>query len=912
MNPNIESTRDLTARKNLSTGSSLDLLWDKTVEELRTVLPIQNPLHSFVHNNMLIAWEKMEFWQGAFKAARLYGAAFPKSLEFYQREWMKGRFQDRHVEASITNVVSSVSENSKKCIIALLKTGKDYAADPIFRKASRKVNSTGQEVVLTDFFTRGKLDHFSFPVAFGEWFCLLCESYLDQGVSHWPNPFQDASLRQFAIILLQSTSLKYNVWGKELLSALSSDLSSKEIALKEATALGLTEDNLSSFLTETAFSFKGWVGLVSKLEKEPEWFPFNHTTVQLEDALVILLCARRILELFPKAKEQKQPPSFFIEREEFKKICSELTGVFSFEIDANLIEALNLLNPLKSAQILHEAYEQSLYEQVFAVIASQKTNNEKQERTRFGILCCMDDREESFRRHLEDVSRDITTYGVLGNFNLDMKFSGWDFPNAKRQCPPVVVPRRTILEKPVTRGGKWELDYGKYRTARSRFNAMILRSTGAPWKGLLASLFFGPVTAVVLLSRVLLPQSWAIFRGEIEREVFKRTSGKISLKRETTTEQGEIGYSIEEQAAIVSSVLKPLGDLTLLPPLVIAVAHQATTNNNPFQQAYGCGACSGNSGAANARVFCLMANSSEVREKMRSCFGVELLSDIRFFPAVHDTTLDRVEYLTEPDEPHLPLTRFAELKNHIEEALGRNAKERCALFGNAPKSPTKKQSLRHVQFRALNLAEPRPEYGHNRVGVAIFARRELTKNICLDRRAFLVSYDPGVDDEKGSVLQGLIHGALPVAANIGLDYFFSSIDPHGFGAGSKLPLNVSALIGVVSGSRGDIRIGLANQAVEIHEPARVLAIVETETHILEPIVFGHARLKRILSNNWMRLVVYSPSLKRFLQWDKEGWKDVEPDKVQSIAAESWQRNSELDPSQPWSKGSSLKRIWLRS
>ena len=38
------------------------------------VLPMQNPLGHFVHNNLLMAFEEQEFWAGVEEASNLYEA----------------------------------------------------------------------------------------------------------------------------------------------------------------------------------------------------------------------------------------------------------------------------------------------------------------------------------------------------------------------------------------------------------------------------------------------------------------------------------------------------------------------------------------------------------------------------------------------------------------------------------------------------------------------------------------------------------------------------------------------------------------------------------------------------------------------------------------------------------------------
>ena len=71
-----------------------------------------------------------------------------------------------------------------------------------------------------------------------------------------------------------------------------------------------------------------------------------------------------------------------------------------------------------------------------------------------------------------------------------------------------------------------------------------------------------------------------------------------------------------------------------------------------------------------------------------------------------------------------------------------NALERSRRFDDAPLHLSPDAALQHVEERSAHLAQPRPEYGHCTNAICIVGRRELTRGLHLDRRAFLVSYDP--------------------------------------------------------------------------------------------------------------------------------------------------------------------------
>jgi len=161
-------------------------------------------------------------------------------------------------------------------------------------------------------------------------------------------------------------------------------------------------------------------------------------------------------------------------------------------------------------------------------------------------------------------------------------------------------------------------------------------------------------------------------------------------------------------------------------------------------------------------------------------------------------------------------------------------------------------ALAHVQGRAADLAQPRPEYGHATNAFCVVGRRRLTRGLFLDRRAFLVSYDPS-RDEDGAILARIMAAVVPVVAGISLEYYFSYVDPTGYGCGTKLPHNVTSLLGVMDGAQSDLRTGLPWQMVEIHEPTRLAIVVEGTPDCVGRVVQGNPAIERLVRNRWIWL-----------------------------------------------------------
>ena len=136
-------------------------------------------------------------------------------------------------------------------------------------------------------------------------------------------------------------------------------------------------------------------------------------------------------------------------------------------------------------------------------------------------------------------------------------------------------------------------------------------------------------------------------------------------------------------------------------------------------------------------------------------------------------------------------------------------------------------------------------------------RRSLTRGLFLDRRAFLVSYDADQDPDDQS-LAALMAAVVPVCAGISLEYYFSFVDNDRYGCGTKLPHNVTSLVGVMDGHASDLRTGLPWQMVEIHEPVRILFVIETTPERLSKVIDASASLKQFVENRWIRVATIDP------------------------------------------------------
>jgi uncharacterized protein YbcC (UPF0753/DUF2309 family) len=150
----------------------------------------------------------------------------------------------------------------------------------------------------------------------------------------------------------------------------------------------------------------------------------------------------------------------------------------------------------------------------------------------------------------------------------------------------------------------------------------------------------------------------------------------------------------------------------------------------------------------------------------------------------------------------------------------------------------------------------------------------MTKNLFLDRRAFLNSYDY-TTDPSGELLANVIRPIGPVCGGINLEYYFSRIDNHKLGAGTKLPHNVIGLIGVSNSSDGDLRPGLPLQMIEVHDPVRLLVVIEHSPEVVLNVLKSSKEIYQWYINDWIHLVVIDPFTKNLYDFANGVFKEYQ-------------------------------------
>lgn len=723
------------------------------------------------------------------------------------------------------------------------------------------------------------------------WLIRLCAVFLDQGLSYWPMPLREQGF-YLAVRQLMSQS---GLLPPALLDGLKNTFAQQ--AAQHKTAAAVVLDCLHSFgvppseweavITAELLSLPGWAGLMHKLETEPALAPHESAPCSLLDFLAVRLTmtvvatenARSlhgsVLQFWSQWRQPVTPvgPTEEQQMAQAARIfdVAQLLGLSATKINSlsdaefnSFVAEINAFDDWERRRVWHLAYEYRHEQEILKPLLTHRLTidpHRPSHRAAAQVIFCIDEREESIRRALEEIDPSVETLGAAGFFGIAVNYQGLDDAHAVALCPVVVTPQHAIVERPHST----DQQRSQKRQSRRKLWADLTHHSFVGSRTLLRGWFgtigLGWLSVFPLATRVLSPRQAGKLYARLEGLFLPVPRTELALIREDTTSQEKIeglwpGFTIQEQAERIAGTLRAAGLIENHARLVAILGHGSTSLNNPHESAHDCGACGGRRGGPNARTFAAMANHPQVRAKMRE-LGLSIPEDTWFVGGYHDTCNDVVELF---DTAMIPATHTADLTRlsaSLDAARAANALERARRFEAASHDTTPQAALHHVEERAEHLAEPRPEYGHCTNAVCMVGRRSVTRGLFLDRRAFLISYDPERDPENNS-LAAILGAAGPVCAGINLEYYFSFVDNERYGCGTKLPHNVTGLVGVMNGHASDLRTGLPWQMVEVHEPVRLLLIVENTPENIMEAVRRSREVTELVENRWIRLVSMSP------------------------------------------------------
>ncbi len=777
---------------------------------LKHYLPSQGPLKDFVHHNTLHAFQDMKFYDAIYKASAIFGFQTTFSLLEYRGLYGIGRITPEILERVIKE--SKGGEQFEEWRTRVLE--KEYNEETTSRIG--KLRAQWKQLYPID------IDNAVQPLLFR----IIC-SYIDQGIAITPFPFEDKGLLN-ALRRLEEQSLVSFFKTKKVRDLLFDE--SCTITKLLEIVVG-KEEYFEQYICDQQFGHRGWSGMVATVEEKPEslMYPKN---VSLEDMvkLELLLEIDALTSILgegwkPLGNSITQPP----------------TDLFAEAPSTELQMVL---------KIWQDAFEWSYYDTVLAGIAlvpSTEVAAKNAAEKSFQSIFCIDEREYSLRSYVESLDHNAQTLGAPGFFGVEFYFHPAHAKFYDKLCPAPVTPKYLIKEVETDHAHPHaqEIIYNKHshRLVRGFFFSYLL---GIPALGKLITNIVKPSMSPAIAN------AFSHMNPDAELTI-------VHTGERDEAEDLQVGFTVEEMTARVEKLLRCIGLTTDFSTLVYVIAHGSSSANNPHHGAHDCGACSGRPGLVNARVFAYMANYQPVREALKKN-GLVIPSTTQFVGAMHDTAADEIQFYDEKVLTAENSALHAKNKELFEDALDLDAKERSRRFMSIDTKQDIKKIRNDIKKRSVSYYEPRPELGHGTNAVCVVGRREMTKHLFLDRRAFLNSYDYTTDAD-GTLLGSVLAPLGIVCGGINLEYYFSRMDNYKLGAGTKLPHNVMGLVGVSNSIDGDLRAGLPLQMIEVHDPVRLLMVVEHFPEVVLKVIQANTALYEWFDKEWIHLVAIHPTEK---------------------------------------------------
>ncbi len=791
------------------------------LHELKHSLPSQQALKDFIHHNSLHAFQQMKFYDAIHKASKIFGFQTSLELKDFRRLYETHRIREDVLERVIAEKKGAVSVNEWKQ--KLLSGNYDIINEPRIGR----LRKYWKEHFHFD------LDNEVQPMLFR----ILC-SFLDQGVALEHYPVAGKSFTESLKDIEQNSFVSFFKTKKIRQRFLSGDYSI-EALLKEIVG---NEAYFEQYLFDQQFSHHGWSGFVNAVEDNPQTL-LDRKIITLREFIAFELLME--LDVLNHKLGSRWQPIATVTAEPPAELFADTPKTELSEV----------------IELWQDAFEFSYYDTVMAgiCIVSEQEKTTVAEKS-FQAIFCIDERECSLRRHIEATDKNCETMGAPGFFGVEFYFQQQGSKFYDKLCPAPVTPKYLIKEFDSTAKKKSEPIYSKH--------------TQRILSGFFLSIVFGFWAFAKKLQLLFFPKmSPAISDAYSHMD----TRSVLTIENEDTSviENGlQIGYTIEEMLVRAEGFLRGIGLIKTFAPVVYMISHGSSSANNPHHGAHDCGACSGRPGATNARVMAFILNHPKVREGL-AAKNIMIPASTQFLGCMHDTAADIIAYYDEHILNPANASQHLVNKQHFETALNLNAKERSRRFSSIDTSGEVKDVRKAILERSVSLFEPRPELGHGTNSLAIIGRREISKKLFLDRRAFMNSYDYSTDPE-GNVLAAVMRPIGLVCGGINLEYYFSRVDNIKMGAGTKLPHNVMGLFGVANSSDGDLRPGLPWQMIEVHDPIRLLVIVEHKPDVVLKAIQSTPDVFEWYKNEWVHIAAFHPLEKQFYYFREGAFQKYDP------------------------------------
>jgi uncharacterized protein YbcC (UPF0753/DUF2309 family) len=811
----------------------------------RTVPPMW-PLESAIAVNPLAGFEDRPFPEAVKEAAALFGARTSLPLSSWRKLYRDGRIDEQALrDAAIRHLGGTYK--------AMANIAPGVMAIDALLARLLEVEPSGVE---------DDRDGLSPDAAFiAKW----CGAFFDQSISAMPMPNRELGLYRAVLALAAHDGEFAKLSGAEGATLLLTVPRDPYEAIAEGLAECAGESDPLDYLRALVARLPGWAGHIRWRTEHADQERVSSAPAGIADLLALWM-------LLARAEALQDCPAQPVHAGSVQCLARHFT------LD------LERLEPSRAARLTAIAsLDEGILGSLFMTAAEWTYANalvpQLQRRTHVEtgttrpdaqLVFCIDVRSEPFRRQIEQAG-DYETFGYAGFFGLPIAIQSGSVPHRQRLLPVLLAPQHDVAEGAITeRAGEAREVANKDqrdKLAADLFNAVKL-GTGSAFAAAEAT---GPLAGLSMLVRTLVPR---LAEGARRKQEQRR---RQAFEPKLHSRSGCASFSLAEKIGYATSMFRLTGMKAETARLVVLAGHGASAVNNPYAAALDCGACGGHSGGTNARVLVAMLNDPDVRNGM-AAQGLAIPDDTWFLAAQHDTTTDEVTIFDVCRVPERHRAELAVLEQDLAAAGQANRQRRAALLGRTPGD---------LLTGAAHWGEIRPEWGLAGNAAFLVGPRAWSREIDLEGRAFLHSYD-WEEDLAGEALTTILTAPMVVAQWINCQYLFSTIDNERYGAGDKVIQNPLGGIGVVQGNGGDLKVGLPRQSLftdtgdPFHVPQRLLTVVLAPIERVEAVVAANDILGRLFGRGWVQLVVIDPLTGKALRWREEGAETREGQTIHSI------------------------------
>ena len=471
-------------------------------------------------------------------------------------------------------------------------------------------------------------------------------AFLDQGLAQSEMPLRDEGFyRAFCAIYGQPLAPP-DRWMRGLAAELrrleAGQVSPLDSILESLKLLGVPSAEWTAFLSATLLALPGWGGMVRQIEQHGD----RAVRPAPAGSLVEFLAVRLVLDRLAVAHVARGIPQF---SGPLDKLRDEIHERFDRRVQPNLeqrafpvfqlakviglsadvlhrlrkpewsaiVAEIEAFTGLERRRIFHLAYERRFATQALDAIAIHAPQSwGRPPAPDFQVACCLDEREESFRRHLEELAPNAETFGAAGFYSMAMYYRGAADAHFTPLCPIMIRPQHWVSEEVDDEHAEMHLRRARTRRVLGSASHRIHRGSRNIASGTVLTGALGVLATFPLVARILFPRLTARFRRALAGIVQPPSGTRLQIEcREAgASDNGHVGYTVDEMTAAAERLLRDMGLTSGFARLVLLLGHGSNSLNNPYNSAYNCGACGGSAGGPNARAMAHILGDPRVRE----------------------------------------------------------------------------------------------------------------------------------------------------------------------------------------------------------------------------------------------------------------------------------------------------------